>query len=190
MRPRVAGLLALDTAADCVDSGEAEPDGVEGIQHSHRVAEHSAQGGDVAAIGSSAATPMPARQAGWRSVTQLTRAAADRPATTSSSRAGPCPWVRSTMPVAKLVERVASESAGIQRTAHRMRVGSLIPTGRRLSVPAAAPGGQSVTGCPRDSVTARCQHVLLDRCCTGETGTRLVCQAAIRVKCSSRTRRT
>jgi hypothetical protein len=47
----VAGLLALNTAADLIDGGEAEPDHVEGIQHAHRVAEHAAQGAGIAAVG-------------------------------------------------------------------------------------------------------------------------------------------
>ena len=47
----VAGLLVLDTTADRVDGGEAESGDVEGIQHAHRVAEHGAQGGGVAAVG-------------------------------------------------------------------------------------------------------------------------------------------
>ena len=46
----VAGLLALDAAADVIDGGEAEADHVERVEHPHRVRQAGTQRGGVPAI--------------------------------------------------------------------------------------------------------------------------------------------
>lgn len=47
----MAGLLALDAAADRVDGGEPQAYDVEGGQYPHRGAQHGAQCGGIAAVG-------------------------------------------------------------------------------------------------------------------------------------------
>lgn len=103
----VPGLLALDAASHVVDGGEAQAHDVEAVQHPHRATEHGAQRGGVAAVGIQRGYADSAAPGRIPVIDPAHQRRRDRPATTSSNRAGPRPRVRSTMPVTKLVERVA-----------------------------------------------------------------------------------
>ena len=95
-------------AAHVVDGGEPEAHDVEGVEHPHRVRQRGAQRGGVAPVRVQRRDrdPGPATT-GPRSVTQLSSADALRSSTRRAAAPGRPRRVRSTMPVTKLVERVA-----------------------------------------------------------------------------------
>jgi hypothetical protein len=104
----VPGQFLLDASAHLVDGGEPQPSHVERVEHAGRRGQPGAQRGGVAAVRVGDAATTDARQPGSRGAVQQLSALAERPSTTSSSRATPPRRrVRSTIRVTNSVGVVA-----------------------------------------------------------------------------------